>query len=56
MKPKNQMEIVNKIANSEWINGETDSVDELIKNYQKLNEKIDLVISKIKKRKEKHKQ
>ena len=48
--------IVNQIIASEWINGETDSVDELVQSYEKLNEKVDLVMSKIKDRKTKEKE
>jgi hypothetical protein len=47
--------IVNKIIASEWINEETDSVDELVQSYEELNKKVDLVMSKIKDRKEKEK-
>lgn len=48
--------IVNQIMATEWINGDTESVDELVHSYEELNEKVDLVISKIKERKEKKKQ
>ena len=48
-------DIVNKIIATEWINGDTDSVDELVHSYEELNEKVDLVMSKIKERKEQKK-
>ena len=48
-------DIVNKIITTEWINGDTDSVDELVQSYEELNEKVDLVMSKIKERKEQKK-
>ena len=48
-------DIVNKIISTEWINGDTDSVDELVQSYEELNEKVDLVMSKIKERKEQKK-
>lgn len=48
-------DIVNQIITTEWINGDTDSVDELVQSYEELNEKVDLVMSKIKERKEKKK-
>lgn len=44
--------IVDKIIATEWVNGDTDSVDELIHSYEELNEKCDKVISRIKERKE----
>jgi len=48
-------DIVNRIIVTEWINGDTDSVDELVQSYEKLNEKVDSVMSKIKERKEQKK-
>lgn len=48
-------QIFDKILTTDWVNGDTDSVDELVHNYEQLNEKCDKVISKIKERKERKK-
>lgn len=45
--------ILNKIIEVYWFNKNID--DEIISNYQRLNEKCDKIISKIKARKEKNK-
>lgn len=47
--------ILNKIIDTDWLNGDTESVDELIHSYEELNQKCDEIISKIKNRKSKKK-
>lgn len=54
-KRKQIVDIVNKILLTDLIDGDTDSVDELVHNYEELNKKCDKVILKIKERKKKQK-
>jgi uncharacterized spore protein YtfJ len=48
--------IVSKIIKTDWANGDTDSVDEMVHSYEELKDKCDQVIEKIKERKGKKKE
>jgi hypothetical protein len=48
--------IVSKIITTDWANGDTDSVDEMVHSYEELKDKCERAIEKIKERKGEKKQ
>lgn len=47
--------IVSKIIATDWANGDTESVDEMVSSYEELKDKCERVIEKVKERKGKKK-
>ncbi len=48
--------MVSKIITTDWANGDTDSVDEMVHSYEELKNKCNQVIEKVKERKGKKKE
>lgn len=47
--------IISQIITTDWANGDTDSVDEMVDSYEELKDKCERAIEKIKERKGKKK-
>lgn len=47
--------IISQIITTDWANGDTESVDEMVHSYEELKNKCDRAIEKIKERKGKKK-